>query len=44
MIDGILPAAGLATRMRGLPKFLLPSGLVIASLTEKSLARKMIVA
>ena len=26
MIDGILPAAGLATRMRGLPKFLLPGG------------------
>ena len=24
MVDLILPAAGLATRMRGLPKFLLP--------------------
>ena len=26
MIDGVIPAAGSATRMRGLPKFLLPAG------------------
>jgi choline kinase len=35
MIDGILPAAGLATRMRGLPKFLLPCDDRYTTLIEK---------
>lgn len=35
MIDGILPAAGLATRMRGLPKFLLPCDDQYTTLIEK---------
>jgi choline kinase len=35
LIDGILPAAGLATRMRGLPKFLLPCDDEYTTLIEK---------
>jgi choline kinase len=35
MVDGILPAAGLATRMRGLPKFLLPCDDQYTTLLEK---------
>jgi hypothetical protein len=35
VIHGILPAAGLATRMRGLPKFLLPSSKEYESLLER---------
>jgi choline kinase len=35
MVDGILPAAGLATRMRGLPKFLLPCDDEYTTLIEK---------
>lgn len=35
MVDGILPAAGLATRMRGLPKFLLPCDDQYTTLIEK---------
>lgn len=35
MIDGILPASGLATRMRGLPKFLLPAGPDYETLIER---------
>lgn len=35
MIDGILPAAGLATRMKGMPKFLLPIDEGYESLIER---------
>lgn len=35
MVDGILPAAGLASRMRGLPKFLLPCDDEYTTLIEK---------
>lgn len=38
MIDAILPAAGRATRMRGLPKFLLPSGPGYLTLIEQHIA------
>jgi hypothetical protein len=38
MVDGILPAAGLATRMRGLPKFLLPCDDHYTTLIEKHLS------
>jgi hypothetical protein len=41
MIDGILPAAGLATRMRGLPKFLLPSGLDYVTLIERHVSKML---
>lgn len=34
-MDGILPAAGLASRMRGIPKFLLPCDDVYTTLIEK---------
>lgn len=36
-IDGILPAAGLATRMRGIPKFLLPCSDSYETLIERHL-------
>jgi hypothetical protein len=36
-MDGIIPAAGLATRMRGLPKFLLPCDLNYLTLIERHL-------
>jgi len=35
MTDGIIPAAGLASRMRGLPKFLLPCDEYYTTLLEK---------
>lgn len=38
-MDGILPAAGLATRMRGIPKFLLPCDDKYVSLVEVHIAR-----
>lgn len=34
VIDGIIPAAGLASRMRGIPKFLLPTGTENKTLIE----------
>jgi NDP-sugar pyrophosphorylase family protein len=37
-MDAIIPAAGLATRMRGLPKFLLPCDLEYLTLIERHLA------
>ena len=37
-MDAIIPAAGLATRMRGLPKFLLPCDLDYTTLIEKHIA------
>ncbi len=36
-MDAIIPAAGMATRMRGIPKFLLPCDEVYTSLIEKHL-------
>jgi len=39
MVDGILPAAGLATRMRGLPKFLLPCDDQYTTLIEKHVTK-----
>jgi len=36
-LDAIIPAAGMATRMRGIPKFLLPCDEVYTSLIEKHL-------
>ena len=41
MTDGILPAAGSATRMRGLPKFLLPSGLEYVTLIERHISKML---
>lgn len=41
MIDGILPAAGLASRMRGLPKFLLPCDETYTSLIEKHIEQML---
>jgi len=37
LLDAIIPAAGLATRMRGIPKFLLPCDEVYTSLIERHL-------
>lgn len=37
-MDAIIPAAGLATRMRGIPKFLLPCDEVYTSLIERHLS------
>ena len=42
MVDGILPAAGLATRMRGLPKFLLPCDDEYTTLIEKHVTNLLI--
>lgn len=42
MVDGILPAAGLATRMRGLPKFLLPCDDQYTTLIEKHVSSMLI--
>ena len=41
MIDGILPAAGLATRMRGLPKFLLPCDENYTTLIERHITQML---
>ncbi len=38
-MDGILPAAGLATRMRGLPKFLLPVNSEYETLIERQISK-----
>ena len=41
MTDGILPAAGLASRMRGLPKFLLPCDENYTTLIERHVAEML---
>ena len=41
MPDGILPAAGLATRMRGLPKFLLPCDDSYTTLIERHITKML---
>jgi len=41
MIDGILPAAGSATRMRGIPQFLLPCDDQYTTLLEKHVAEML---
>jgi len=41
LTDGILPAAGLATRMRGLPKFLLPCDDNYTTLLERHISKML---